>query len=48
MDMDYTPELQQPERRYPIGVQNFNKLRREDMIYVDKTHLIYRLTHSGS
>ncbi len=48
MDMDYTPELQQPERRYPIGIQNFNKLRREDMIYVDKTHLIYRLTHSVS
>lgn len=38
MELDY--------RRYPIGIQNFEQLRNNDCIYIDKTELIYRLTHT--
>lgn len=31
-------------RNYPDGVQDFIKLRREQMIYVDKTEYVYQLT----
>ena len=34
------------EFRYPVGIQSFEKLRRNGFIYVDKTALIYELTHS--
>ena len=34
-------------RRYPIGIQNFEDLRNNDCVYVDKTELIYRLTHTN-
>ena len=33
---------------YPIGVQNFEKIRREGYFYVDKTALVYQLATSGS
>ena len=33
---------------YPIGIQNFAKLREEGYVYVDKTDLIYRLATSGT
>lgn len=33
-------------RRYPIGIQNFEQLRNNDCVYVDKTELIYKLTHT--
>jgi len=33
-------------RRYPIGIQNFEDLRNNNCVYIDKTELIYRLTHS--
>lgn len=29
---------------YPIGIQDFAKLRENDFVYVDKTDLIYELT----
>lgn len=32
---------------YPIGVQNFEDLRRNGYVYVDKTHLIHRLVSTG-
>ena len=32
-------------RRYPIGVQTFERIRRENLLYVDKTEQIYRMTH---
>ena len=35
-------------RRYPIGIQNFEQLRNNDCVYVDKTELVYRMTHSAS
>ena len=35
-------------RKYPIGIQNFEKLRKEGYAYVDKTSLIYNLVDSGN
>ena len=32
---------------YPIGLQNFEKLREDGYVYIDKTDLIYRLVTSG-
>ncbi|MCM1108574.1 MAG: AAA family ATPase, partial [Clostridium sp.] len=32
----------------PIGVQNFEKMRREGYLYVDKTALMHRLVTTGS
>ena len=34
--------------KYPIGIQNFEKIRREGFVYVDKTALIYRLASEGN
>lgn len=34
-------------RKYPIGIQSFENLRREGYLYVDKTALIYRLITTG-
>lgn len=33
---------------YPIGIQNFEKIREDSYIYVDKTSLIHRLATSGT
>ena len=33
---------------FPIGIQNFEKLRNDNYIYVDKTEIIYRLVTTGS
>ena len=38
----------QPLQRCPVGIQTFSKLREEDYLYVDKTDLIYQLTHGAS
>ena len=32
---------------YPIGIQNFDKIREGGYVYVDKTGFIYNLAHSG-
>ena len=37
----------QNKRKLPIGVQNFEKLRDDGCLYVDKTDLIYSLAHDG-
>lgn len=34
--------------KYPIGIQTFEKIRNEGCVYVDKTDLIYSLTHEGT
>lgn len=34
-------------RLYPIGIQNFEDLRNNHCVYIDKTELIYRLTHTN-
>ena len=33
---------------YPIGIQNFEKIRNDGYVYVDKTALIYRLATTGT
>ena len=32
---------------YPIGIQNFEKIRKEGFVYVDKTEQIYNLSSKG-
>ena len=34
--------------KYPIGIQNFAKVRQDNYVYVDKTALIYQLADRGS
>lgn len=34
--------------KYPIGIQNFEKIIREGYVYVDKTALLYQLVREGS
>lgn len=34
--------------KYPIGIQDFDKIINEGYTYVDKTKLIYKLVHEGS
>ncbi len=31
---------------YPLGIQTFERIRKEDMFYVDKTEYVYRMTHT--
>lgn len=33
---------------YPIGVQDFEKIRNDGYVYVDKTALVYKLASEGS
>ena len=33
---------------YPLGLQTFERIRKEDRLYIDKTEYIYRMTHSDS
>ena len=32
---------------YPIGIQNFESLRRDNYFYIDKTALIYQMVKTG-
>lgn len=36
------------EKIYPIGIQNFEKLRKGGYFYVDKTALVYQMVKTGS
>jgi len=36
------------QRIYPIGIQNFEKLRMDGYVYVDKTAIVHRLVTTGS
>lgn len=36
------------QMRYPIGIQNFEKIRTEGYAYVDKTAIVYRLVQEGT
>ena len=36
------------KRIYPIGIQNFEKLRKDGYVYVDKTAWVHRLVTPGS
>ena len=35
------------QREYPIGIQTFERIRKENMLYIDKTKDIYHLTHTS-
>ena len=34
--------------KYPIGIQDFEKIRKEGYTYIDKTELIYKLANEGN
>ena len=36
------------ERRLPVGIQSFEKIRKENYLYVDKTDLVWNLVNSGN
>ena len=40
--------MEQTLKYLPIGIQNFEKLRESDFLYVDKTALMYNLVTSGN
>ena len=33
---------------YPIGIQNFEKIRKDGYLYIDKTAWVYQLANTGS
>ena len=33
---------------YPIGLQNFEKIRQDGSFYIDKTALMYQMVKTGS
>ena len=35
------------EKKYPIGIQNFESLRKDGYVYVDKTAFVYQLVNTG-
>jgi len=35
------------KQKLPIGIQHFDDIRTRNLLYVDKTEVIYRLTESG-
>lgn len=37
-----------PLVKYPIGIQSFEKLRKENFLYIDKTALVYKLVSAGA
>ncbi len=43
-----TEMIKQQQQRYPIGTQTFSILREGGYLYVDKTDLVYDMTHSNS
>lgn len=34
-------------QKLPIGIQNFESLRKDGYLYVDKTRLVYRMVNEG-
>ena len=40
--------IEHPQRRYPIGIQTFERVIKEGYVYVDKTAHVYRMTHSAT
>lgn len=40
--------MEETFRKYPIGIQSFEKLRNNNYVYVDKTALVYKLANTNS
>ena len=34
--------------KYPIGIQDFEKIIQDGYVYVDKTEMVYQLAHNGN
>ena len=34
-------------RLYPIGIQTFEEIRKRNLLYIDKTEYVYRMTHTS-
>ena len=34
----------EPDRKYPVGIQTFSRLREEGYLYIDKTDLVWKMT----
>ena len=45
--MNPTLKNQIMSKLYPIGIQNFESLRNDGYLYIDKTRLIYQLVKTG-
>ena len=41
--MLYLPKIHKKMRQYPIGIQDFASIIKNDFVYVDKTELVYQL-----
>ena len=39
-------EMEMRKKKLPIGIENFEELRKEDFYYIDKTGLIVELLHN--
>ena len=39
--------METAERRYPVGIQTFERLREENYIYIDKTDLMWKMTRES-
>lgn len=37
--------MEQSKRKYPIGIQTFDRIIKEGFVYVDKTDLVWNLIH---
>ena len=35
-------------RKFPIGIQSFEKIRTNGYVYIDKTEYIYKMVQEGS
>ena len=36
--------METASRRYPVGIQTFERIRKENYLYIDKTDLVWRMT----
>lgn len=46
--MDIIDRLKGLRRNLPIGIQSFERLRRDGYLYVDKTAFVYELASTGN
>lgn len=40
-------DMETEERRYPVGIQTFERLRKDNYIYIDKTDLVWKMTRES-
>lgn len=40
--------INQTPRLYPLGIQTFSEIREKNLLYLDKTEYIYRMTHGSA